>query len=120
MKDVQLRREYAAFYAELQSVRLMIRELLLELEAHPDKASATLPTYIKLVFSPFLQRYTEFLVRAEGIDALKWQPAIPGTGYCSRLRINDFLKSYGWTIAGGSNEIMRNIVSERILGMPRK
>ncbi len=120
MKDVQLRREYAAFYAELQSVRLMIRELLLELEAHPDKASATLPTYIKLVFSPFLQRYTEFLVRAEGIDALKWQPAIPGTGYCSRLRIIDFLKSYGWTIAGGSNEIMRNIVAERILGMPRQ
>src|SRR3546814_2783583 len=78
MRDVQLRREYAAFHAELQSLRLMIRKLLIELEANPDKASPTLPTYIKLIWGPFLQRYTEFLLRAEGIDALKWQPSIPG------------------------------------------
>ena len=119
MRDIQFRREYAALYAELQSIRLMIRQLLIELEANPDKASPTLPTYIKLTWGPFLQRYTEFLLRAEGLEALKWQPSIPGTGHSSRLRMNDFLKSYGWTIAGGSNEIMRNIVSERILGMPR-
>lgn len=119
MRDTQFRREYAGFYGELQSIRLMIRRLLIELEANPDKASPTLPTYIKLNWGPFLQRYTEFLLRAEGIDALRWQPSIPGTGHSSRLRMNDFLKSYGWTIAGGSNEIMRNIVSERILAMPR-
>jgi len=120
MRDAQLRREYAQYWAELQTIRLMIRKLLMELEANPDKASPTLPTYIKLTFGPFLQRYTEFLLRAEGMDAMKREPAIPGTGHSSRLRFNDFLKSYGWTIAGGSNEIMRNIVSERILQLPRK
>lgn len=120
MRDVQYRREYAALYGELQSVRLMIRELLIELEANPEKASPTLPTYIKLVWGPFLQRYTEFLLRAEGLESQKWQPGIPGTGFSSRLRMNDFLKSYGWTIAGGSNEIMRNIIAERILGLPRE
>lgn len=119
MRDVQFRREYAALYGELQTVRLMIRQLLIELEANPDKASPTLPTYIKLTWGPFLQRYTEFLLRAEGLETQKWEPAIPGTGHSSRLRFNDFLNSYGWTIAGGSNEIMRNIISERILGMPK-
>jgi alkylation response protein AidB-like acyl-CoA dehydrogenase len=119
MRDVQFRREYAALYGELQTVRLMIRQLLIELEANPDKASPTLPTYIKLTWGPFLQRYTEFLLRAEGLETQKWQPAIPGTGHSSRLRFNDFLNSYGWTIAGGSNEIMRNIIAERILGMPK-
>lgn len=119
MRDVQFRREYAALYGELQTVRLMIRKLLIELEANPDKASPTLPTYIKLTWGPFLQRYTEFLLRAEGLETQTWQPAIPGTGHSSRLRFNDFLHSYGWTIAGGSNEIMRNIISERILGLPR-
>jgi len=119
MRDVQFRREYAALYGELQTIRLMIRKLLMELEANPDKASPTLPTYIKLTYGPFLQRYTEFLLRAEGLDTQKWQPGIPGTAHSSRLRFNDFLKSYGWTIAGGSNEIMRNIISERILGLPK-
>ena len=119
MRDVQFRREYAALYGELQTVRLMIRQLLMELEANPEKASSTLPTYIKLTWGPFLQRYTEFLLRAEGLETQKWQPAIPGTSHSSRLRMNDFLNSYGWTIAGGSNEIMRNIISERILGLPK-
>ena len=120
MRDAQFRREYAQYWSELQTIRLMIRTLLIELEKNPDKASPTLPTYIKLTFGPFLQRYTEFLLRAEGLDAQKWQPAIPGTSHSSRLRMNDFLKSYGWTIAGGSNEIMRNLIAERILGLPRK
>lgn len=119
MRDVQFRREYAALYAELETVRLMIRKLLIELEANPDKASPTLPTYIKLIWGPFLQRYTEFLLRAEGLETQKWVPSIPGAGHSSRLRFNDFLRSYGWTIAGGSNEIMRNIISERILGLPK-
>jgi hypothetical protein len=101
------------------TVPTYVDDLLIELEANPDKASPTLPTYIKLIWGPFLQRYTEFLLRAEGLEAQKWQPAIPGTGHSSRLRFNDFLNSYGWTIAGGSNEIMRNIIAERILGMPK-
>lgn len=119
MRDVEFRREYAALYGELQSVRLMISKLLMELEANPDKASPTLPTYIKLTWGPLLQKYTEFLLRAEGIAAQKWESSIPGAGHSSRLRMNDFLRSYGWTVAGGSNEIMRNIISERILGLPK-
>ena len=32
----------------------------------------------------------------------------------------DFMNSYAWTIAGGSDEVQRNIIAERLLGMPRE
>jgi len=32
----------------------------------------------------------------------------------------DFMNSYAWTIAGGSEEVQRNIISERMLEMPRE
>jgi alkylation response protein AidB-like acyl-CoA dehydrogenase len=32
----------------------------------------------------------------------------------------DFMNSYAWTIAGGSEEIQRNIIAERMLDMPRE
>ncbi|AOF98904.1 hypothetical protein BSY18_732 [Blastomonas sp. RAC04] len=32
----------------------------------------------------------------------------------------DFMNSYAWTIAGGSEEVQRNIIAERMLEMPRE
>ena len=45
----------------------------------------------------------------------KHDAAAPENGYWPLAYMN----SYGFTISGGSNEIQRNILGERILGMPK-
>ena len=32
----------------------------------------------------------------------------------------DYMNSFAWTIAGGSEEVQRNIIAERMLEMPRE
>ena len=45
----------------------------------------------------------------------KHDEAAPDEGYWPLAYMN----SYGITISGGSNEIQRNILGERVLGMPK-
>jgi len=44
----------------------------------------------------------------------------PDVGEESGRWVNMFFMSFANTIAGGSSEIQRNIIAQRILGLPRK
>ncbi len=76
-----------------------------------------IPFMGKLVGSEFAQRATAFAQEIEGPAAHYWlgaDRAIEG-GFWQRAYMNTF----GFTIGGGTSEIQRNIIGERILGLAK-
>ncbi|MDE8344628.1 MAG: acyl-CoA dehydrogenase family protein [Acidocella sp.] len=117
LEDAGLRREFTKRYAELTAVRLLIKQMIEQGEHGQD--SGLLAAVIKLYWAQLLQNYTSLMARMRGLDAQRAMPLSLGTGHNSGDYLSDFLQSYGWTIAGGTNEIMRTLIAERILGLPR-
>jgi alkylation response protein AidB-like acyl-CoA dehydrogenase len=74
------------------------------------------PAFVKLIDTRLRQKIGSLLVKAIGFDSQRFVHAVDRAPDNWML---EYVTSFGNTIAGGSNEIMRNIIAERGLGMPR-
>ncbi len=72
---------------------------------------------IKLFGATNVMRRTEIGLEIAGGSVVAWPEGDPGVG--AQLGANS-LSRQGVSLGGGSNEIQRNIISERVLGMPRE
>lgn len=108
------RAEFASLAARLQSIRRMVRRLLAD-EGQGDAANR-LPAFIKLLSTEFGQSWSDFRIRVAGLPGQVERPSLPLSG---SEPLHDYLNTFGDTISAGSNEIMRNLIAERILGLPR-
>jgi len=91
----------------------VVADLLDEEVAQPGKATAAVATCGKLFASVHHQRMGELAMDVLGEHAL--YDGAAGAAQARKL----FLLSRAETIYGGTSEIQRNIISERILGLPR-
>jgi hypothetical protein len=82
-------------------------------------SAQVLPMYIKLHYAVMLQKLGELMVRINGIEGQMMRPDIATGGVPSGNWMFDYIATWNWTISGGTNEIMRNIISERVLQLPR-
>jgi alkylation response protein AidB-like acyl-CoA dehydrogenase len=117
--DDEHRRQFARAFADSEALALMLRRMLKENAKHPEVASQFAPLFIKLHFAQLLQRVGEFMVRVHELEGQELRPEIVTNGAPSGNWMYDYLSSWSWTIAGGTNEIIRNIIGERVLGLPR-
>ncbi len=90
--------------AEAAAIRAMTYRTVLREPTSPFDGSI-----VRLAFAELEQR----IYRA-GIDLMGPEALVEGPW------VHDYLESYSETIAGGTAEIQRNIIAERILGLPRE
>ncbi|MCJ2177618.1 acyl-CoA dehydrogenase family protein [Novosphingobium album (ex Hu et al. 2023)] len=74
---------------------------------------------VKNSYSRALRAYAKLGVRLGGMDEQYVKPITFGDLNTGNW-MADFMNSYAWTIAGGSEEVQRNIIAERMLEMPRE
>lgn len=104
----QMRGRLAHLRAEGASIRAMAYRLALDSEESVPDASGSL---VRVSFSEFSQRVTAAAIDLYGLEA----PEVAGPHGLS----HEYLDAFSETIAGGTAEIQRNIIAERVLGLPK-
>lgn len=113
--DDALRRELGHAAAELDALWSLVKLQVSE------NARAGVPglggSAVKLAYSELYQRVAELGMRLLGRAALSRDDV---AGLPAKATLAKALQSLSLTIAAGSSQIQRNIVAERILGLPRE
>jgi alkylation response protein AidB-like acyl-CoA dehydrogenase len=117
--DRAIRQELGERAAEVEALGMVADEIIGSFLR--DGSVATEGSIVKLMYSETLQKLTGLAARIRGIGSDSGvEGGRLGEDWASGEWLVDHIGSWTWTIAAGSNEIQRNIIGERILGLPRE
>jgi alkylation response protein AidB-like acyl-CoA dehydrogenase len=112
--DATLRRDVGHAWAELEALWAMVKMSVSE--AQKTGMPGIAGSAIKLYYTELNQRITELGMRLLGRAVLGRQEI---EGLPADILVDKGIRSLSLTIAAGSSQIQRNIIAERILGLPK-
>ena len=110
--------ELARRAAEVEILGLLAARMFRNLLGHGNLGPEA--SIVKLFYSELLQSLTALGARLRGLPAHVDQGRPFASSWTSGDWLMDHIGSWTWTIAGGTNEIQRNVIGERVLGLPRE
>ena len=118
IEEAAFRSELASCISRVDALGWMAQQLAIDV-TRGDALAGPEASIMKLFYSETLQKVTGLAARVGGLPALHDPCRQVDVSWTSGDWFIDHLKSWTWTIAAGSNEIQRNIIGERVLGLPR-
>jgi alkylation response protein AidB-like acyl-CoA dehydrogenase len=109
--DVALRMHVGRLEANVEALWRMTQRGIADAERTGMPAPSGSAT--KLRYSELAQEIADLTLRTVG------RPALAGASERARAAARNYLWSLQFTIAAGTSQIQRNLIAERILGMPR-
>jgi alkylation response protein AidB-like acyl-CoA dehydrogenase len=112
--DDEIARQLATARAEVAALRAMTYAGVSRNARRTEPGPGPEGSILKLFYAETAQRVHRLAMDILGRDGLRGGP--PGGPQDWQ---HDYLQSYSLSIAGGTSEILRNIIGERVLGLPR-
>ncbi len=116
--DPVLRRDLGRLIPKVDAACALADRYLMKRIMHDEQAGDA--SIVKLYYARTLREFVSLGLRINGLAGQYHAPFTLGGSQETGNWMVDFMNSYNWSIAGGSDEVQRNIISERMLGMPRE
>lgn len=113
MENSWVRQKLAHFYARFRGALLnYYRNLTNTLKNGQPGPESSID---KLAVSELTKEMAEFMMSVQGHRGMLWKEDAP----INTVWQDEFLFSFGQTIGGGTSEVQRNTIGERVLGLPK-